>query len=128
MNPVEATKYILGKNNCLHPFRISRILALAELICLEKYRKRITSAKYIGGPGVFYIEGLKEELLNDPCFAKIEKDHGCISYVCKETIELDKDARECLDEAINIAEKLTDIDLNDLVVKHKLYNKLVVQS
>ena len=116
--------YILRKKNCLHPFRISRVIALAELICMEKYGKRITSAKYIGGPGVFYIDGLKEELLNSPCFEKLE-DQGCIKYVCNEEINIEEDIRACIDEAIRIAERASDIELNNIVVKHKLFPKLL---
>ena len=116
--------YILRKKNCLHPFRISRVIALAELICMEKYGKRITSAKYIGGPGVFYIDGLKEELLNSPCFEKLE-DQGCIKYVCNEEINIEEDIRACINEAIKIAEKSSDIELNNIVVKHKLFPKLL---
>ncbi|MCD6195906.1 MAG: hypothetical protein J7J82_03890 [Staphylothermus sp.] len=116
--------YILAKKNCLHPFRISRIIALAELICMEKYGKRITNAKYVGNLGVFYIDGLKEELLNSPCFEKLE-DQGCIKYVCDEEINIEKNARACIDEAIRIAEKASDIELNNIVVQHKLFQKLL---
>lgn len=91
---------------------------------MEKYGKRITSAKYIGGPGVFYIDGLKEELLNSPCFEKLE-DQGCIKYVCNEEINIEEDIRACIDEAIRIAERASDIELNNIVVRHKLFQKLL---
>ncbi len=91
---------------------------------MEKYGKRITIAKYIGGPGVFYIDGLKEELLNSPCFEKLE-DQGCIKYVCNEDISIERNIRACIDEAIKIADKSSDIELNKMVVKHRLFQKLL---
>ncbi len=91
---------------------------------MEKYGKRITSAKYIGGPGVFYIDGLKEELLNSPCFEKLE-DQGCIKYICDEEISIEEDIRTCIDEAMGIADKASDIELNNIVVNHRLFQKLL---
>ncbi len=116
--------YILKRKNCLHPFKISRIIALAELICMEKYGKRITNAKYTDGPGVFYIDGLKEELLNSSYFEKLE-DKGCIKYTCNEEIDIEEDVLLCLDEAIKIADKASDIELNNIVINHRLFQKLM---
>ncbi len=91
---------------------------------MEKYDKRITNAKYIGGPGVFYIDGLKEELLNSSCFEKLE-DKGCIKYTCNEEIDIEEDVLLCLDEAIKIADKASDIELNNIVINHRLFQKLM---
>ena len=91
---------------------------------MEKYGKRITDAKYVGGPSVFYIDGLKENLFNDRCFERVE-EQGCIKYVCAEEIDIEKDIRTCIDEAIKIADKSSDFELNRIVISHRLFNKLM---
>ncbi len=114
--------YILWRTGCIHPFRISRILALAELYFIEENNKRMTSLKYVKGPGVFYIEGLKELLESDPCFRRNEEKH-CMEYVCGEP-SIDEVYKRYLDRAIEQANGLDDRGLNDLVVKHRFYEKL----
>ncbi len=125
----EALAYILSRTGCIHPFRASRILALAELKALERGLGRLTSARYGAGPGTFYIEGVKEAIEGDQCFAKHEGDpstgrKGCIEYRC-EPPELPPEARSLLDEAIEEAKGLDDMELNRRVVEHPLFKKLV---
>jgi hydroxypyruvate isomerase len=117
--------YILSRTGCIHPFRISRIIALAELYHLEEKGERLTSLVYVRGPGVFYIEGVKEVIENDECFEKKElpTGGGCIEYKCGEP-SIPEELRIYIDRAIEEASKLDDRGLNDRVVKHRLYDRL----
>jgi hydroxypyruvate isomerase len=124
----DAIAYILHRVGCVHPFRFSRILALAELAALERGRGRLTDARYVAGPGVFYIEGIEDVMKSDDCFVKHEGDpstgrRGCIEYRCQPP-SLPEEARSLLDEAIEKAAKLSDEELNKTVVNHPLFSKL----
>ncbi len=128
LKAIEAVKYILNKAGCIHPFRLSRILALADLKYLRDKGERLTDATYRRGPGAFYIEGLKEEISDNPCYVKREGDpdkgvKGCIEYKC-EPPELPSEPARYIDEAIKEASSLDDMDLNKIVVKDPLFEKL----
>ncbi len=121
--------YILAKTGCIHPFRISRILALAEILYMGRNNKRFTNVKYVGFNKVFYIEGLKETVENDNCFERREGDPsknimGCIEYNCEEP-DLPNDVKEVVDEAINTASKLNDEELNSIVANDPLFTRLL---
>jgi len=115
--------YILWRGGCLHPFRISRILALAELYYLEASGRRITSLRYVKGPGAFYIDGLKEIIESSQCFRKNE-DRRCIEYVCGSEPGVSGEHRALLDRAIEEARRLGDRELNNVVISHRLYDQL----
>lgn len=124
----DALAYVLYKMGCLHPFVASRVLALAELRLMEERGERLTELDYVRGPGVFYIEGVKEMLGDDPCFNKREGDpskkkRSCLEYRCG-LPELPGEARRLLDEAIERAGSVDEMTLNDMVMKHPLYEKL----
>jgi hydroxypyruvate isomerase len=121
--------YVLAKTGCIHPFRISRIIALAEILYMRRNNKRFTNIKYVGFDKVFYIEGLKETVENDACFERREGDpskhiRGCIEYKC-EAPNLPSDVREVIDEAINTASKLNDEELNKIVIDDPLFSRLL---
>ncbi len=126
---VDAIKYILSKEGCVHPFRLSRILALAEIEYYKDKGSRLTDATYVMGPGVFYIEGFKEIVESDPCLEKKKGDpqkgtKGCIHIVCGETPRLPGEAAGYLDRAIEKARGLDDLELNSLVVNNENFKKL----
>ncbi|BEP16684.1 hypothetical protein PYJP_00360 [Pyrofollis japonicus] len=129
----DAIAYILSKMGCVHPFVFSRVLALAELKSLEKRGERITEdLVYVAGPGVFYIEGVKDLIKDDTCFVKHEGDpstgrKGCIEYQCQ-LPEIPAEDKAFLDEAIEEAKNLSMEELNDRVVNHPLYRKLVKEG
>lgn len=123
MHEASILGYILWRTGCLHPFRISRILALAELHYMESTGVRMTSFKYVKGPGVFYIEGLKEMLKGNQCF-RVNEDRHCIEYVCEGEPGVPGEYRALLDRAIEEASGLSDRELNNLVVTRKLYDQL----
>jgi len=125
----DALAYILSRMGCSHPFVASRVLALAELRSLERRGERLTDLVYRGGPGVFYIEQLKDIIEADGCFAKREGDpsrgrRGCIEYRCSPP-QLPPEARRLLDEAIEEASRLDEMRLNELVVNHPLFRRLL---
>ncbi len=129
IEPRKLVAYILAKTGCIHPFRISRILALAEIRYLERMNKRLMNLEYRGFDKVFYIEGLKEIIENDQCFKIIEGDpsrniKGCVEYICEEPV-IPSEVREVIDEAINTASNLSDDELNDLVIENPLFKKLL---
>jgi len=120
--------YVLARAGCTHPFRISRYLALAEMEWLERKGERLTSLKYVAGPGVFFIEGLKEIVEADPCFRIHEGDpstgrRGCVEYVC-EGPELPDEVKEVIDQVIRKYSGVEDMELNKLVVEDPRFPKL----
>ena len=124
----DALAYILSRMGCVHPFVASRVLALAELRWLEERGERLTNLTYVSGPGVFYIEEIKDVIESDSCFAKREGDpstgrRGCIEYRCAPP-SLPEDARSVLDEAIEKAKGVDEMDLNSMVIGHPLFAKL----
>lgn len=128
----EAVAYILARGGCMHPFRFSRILALAELHTLRKTGKRLTDAVYVTGPGVFFIEGLKDIIEGSECFVKHEGDpatgrRGCIEYRCS-IPQLPGEAVEALDCALREASKLDDMELNQRVLGDSLFKRLTGEN
>jgi hydroxypyruvate isomerase len=128
LKAIDAVRYILSKAGCLHPFRLSRILALADLKYLREKGKRLTDTVYRKAPGAFYIEGLKEEIQNNPCYIKHEGDkekgiRSCIEYKCKPP-EIPGELARYLNEAIQEAAGLDDMALNKKVVDDPLFDKL----
>ncbi len=117
--------YIVYKLGCIHPFTLSRILALVEMKWFEEHREWLTSFTYKGFLKVFYVDGLKEFIEQDQCYKRVEKeDHGCIMYVCKEPT-LPRDIRDLIDNVVNEIKGLSAEELNDLVVNHHLYSSLL---
>ncbi|MGB9815912.1 MAG: hypothetical protein ACPLVI_08315 [Thermoplasmata archaeon] len=128
MKGKDALAYVLYNLGCIHPFILSRIVALAELSYLKENKRRLTDLKYTGMQAAFYIENLNEIIAGDDCFRKREGDPskrilGCIEYVC-EPGNLDED-KKYLDEAMERAYDLTDSELNELVVKDEYYRYLI---
>ncbi|OYT38339.1 MAG: hypothetical protein B6U89_06090 [Desulfurococcales archaeon ex4484_58] len=129
MDIIDILGYILSRTGCIHPFRISRIIGLAELLYLEEKGERLTNLKYYGFNKVFYIEGLKEVIKKNDCFVVREGDpsrgiRGCIEYVCNEPV-LKGEVKEFLDKALARSADLSDEELNQLVVEHPLFSKLL---
>ena len=121
--------YVLSEMGCIHPFLASRILALAESKYFMRKGKRLTRLRYVGGPGTFYIEGLKELVDNDECFRTREGDpsagkRGCIEYICREPL-IDEDAREVIGEAIEEARRLGEFELNRRLMENPVFKRLL---
>ena len=117
----ELLAYIISKKGCIHPFIISRIIAYSELKWYSKYSKWLTDFKYIGFLKVFYIDGLKEIIEEDNCFQKI---NDCIKYVCR-VPELNPDIKMFIDNVLAELSSLSIDQLNNKVVSHKFYDRLL---
>ncbi|ABN69806.1 hypothetical protein Smar_0702 [Staphylothermus marinus F1] len=122
-------EYILSETGCIHPFKLSRIIALAELEYYEEYGERLTNAEYKGFDKVFYIEGVKELFENNKCFNRREGDpekgiKGCVEYTCQKPVIPEK-YRQFIDKAIAQAKNLRDEELNELVFRNSLFNKFL---
>ncbi len=120
----EVISYLLYRLGCAHPFRISRILLLAEWRAKEELGRRITDLKYVMEEFGFYVEGLKDfvdQLIEKGCAEKIEEEK-CIRYLCDEPA-LPDDVREILDEVIEEVKDLDDRELNKLVIRDPRYGE-----
>ncbi len=123
--------YILAKTGCIHPFRASRFIALLDLEYLKEKGTPLTGLKYVEGPGVFFIEGVKELVESDECFNKREGDpatgrKGCIEYKCAPP-KLPEEIREKLDSILEKYSKLDDMKLNEIVMKDPFFKKLTAR-
>ncbi len=128
MKGKDALAYVLYNVGCIHPFILSRIIALAELSYLKDNKKRLTDLKYSGLQAAFYIENLNEIIDKDNCFKRHEGDPvkkimGCIEYVCN-LKNLDENIKY-LDESIEKAYDLTENELNEMVIKDEYYKELI---
>ena len=124
--------YILSRTGCIHPFRLSRLALFAELEWMREKNDRLTDLTYVAGPGTFYIEGFKEMIENDACFERREGDPasgtpGCIVYRCNPP-SLPDEVREHVDKIVSRLSGLSDQELNEKVLTHPLYEKIVTRK
>ena len=116
--------YILSKHGCMHPYRLSRILVLANWISLEKIGKPLARFSIEGFEAGFSIPELsliKEESNN--CFKK-NKEKKCLEYTCSPP-ELGEEEVQILDEAVEKTKNLSDIELNRLIIRDARYRELL---
>ena len=117
----ELLAYIIGRKGCIHLFIISRIIAYSELKWYSKYSNWLTDFKYIGFLKEFCIDGLKEIIEVDNCFQII---NDCIKYVCH-VPELNPDIKTFIDSSLAESICLSMDQLNNKVVSHRFYNRLL---
>ena len=127
----ELLTYILSRVGCVHPFRLSRLALLAELEWMRERGERLSDLVYVAGPGTFYVEGLKEMVEGDECFERREGDPargvpGCIAYRCSPP-SLPEDVKVLVDRVLGEASGLDDQALNERVLSHPLYERVVVK-
>ncbi len=125
MDELVLVSYVVGRLGCVHPFVVSRVLALVELEWFRGRGEWLTGFRYRGFMGVFYIEGLKELIESSNCFRRVEREegHGCIEYIC-EPPRLDDEVKRLIDEVVERVRDLSYEELNKLVTTHPLYSKL----
>ena len=120
-------KYMLSRLGCTHPFRISRILLLAEYEFREKYGRRLSQDLTFKGESFgFYIEELGlliNELERQGCIERIP-EKKCIIYRCEEP-SIDEPAKSVIDSIIDRVKGLDDRELNKIVISHPLYHEIV---
>ncbi len=118
--------YILARLGCTHPFRVSRILLLADWRAEEVGLGRLTEGlSYVAEPYGFYVEGLQgvlERLERSGCLRRREEER-CLEYTCAEPGLMPQE-REVLDEVIREVYDLSDRELNRLVTRDERYVEL----
>ncbi|MDP8012082.1 MAG: hypothetical protein ACP5F1_05090 [Thermoplasmata archaeon] len=128
MKGKNAIAYVLYNVGCIHPYIISRILAIAELKYLKEKNRRLTDLEYSGIESAFYIENFNNIIEKDKCFKKIEgnpsqKKMGCIEYICQ-LPEIEQDV-SYLDDAIDLIYDLNETEMNEIVIKDPNYKLLL---
>jgi len=124
----DAVAYVLWRLGCTHPFKLSRLLAMADILSLERRGRRLTGLRYVPGPGTFYIEGLKDMFEHDPCFEPHRGDpetrrRGCVEYKC-DPPRLDPEDTALLDHVIDKYGDIDEMELNRLAINHPLFPKI----
>ena len=131
MKGVNEALYVLWKAGCLHPFRISRIMMLADWKYEERYGERLTEFKYLGTDFGFYVDGLPELLEDTKCirrkkFMTPEGEKGCLEYICGGEPECE--GKDVLNEVIEGTREMSDVELNRLVIRDPRYRKYLSEA
>ncbi len=116
--------YVMSRLGCVHPFRISRILLLADWLSMERRGKRLTNLTYVREEFGFYIEELTdivEEMQEQRCVVKRE-EKKCLEYMCGKP-DIPEGDREILEEIISEIEDLDDRELNRRVLSDPRYRE-----
>lgn len=121
--PRDLIAYIISKLGCVHPFRISRILVLANWRALEDKGSILTRFRVQGFEAGFYIDGVKEIIEKDECF-KVNEERKCIEYVC-EPPRVPRETAEIIDKVLEDTKNLGDRELNRLVILDPRYRELL---
>jgi len=120
----EYVAYVMSRLGCVHPFRISRILLLADWLSTERRGRRLTGLTYVKEEFGFYVEELAtiiEEMQEEGCVVKRE-EMKCLEYTCDEP-EIPEEDREILDEVISEVRDLDDRELNRRVLSDPRYRE-----
>ena len=112
----DAIAYLLWKHGCIHPYRISRILVLANWKAEEKLGKPITK---------FSIEGLEAGFVIPEVGEIKEKVKKCFEYTCSEPVNIPREYAEIIDQVYEETKNLDDISLNRLVIRDPRYKELL---
>lgn len=115
-------KYIFSNFRCIHPFKISRLLLLAEWSYGDKYGSLLTELTYITKEYGFYVEEIPkivDRLTEEGCLEKDEVNK-CFKYICNPP-HIEKDVKDILDEVIHDFGGLSDKELNRIVIEDKKY-------
>jgi len=115
--------YVTWKLGCVHPFRISRILVLANWKAVEEKNKVLVGFRVQGFEAGFYVEGVKEIIEEDKCF-RINEEKKCIEYICEQP-RIPVEAEETINRVIEETRSLSDRELNRLVIRDPRYRELL---
>ncbi len=125
----ELLAYIARREGCIHPFRASRALVLANWRALEELGRPLADFRVEGFEGGFSIpelEKVKDAAMDgrDECL-RINRDRKCVEYACGAPVELEEDLSRILDQVLDQVKGLDDVSLNRLVVRDPRYRKLL---
>lgn len=127
MKAEHLVKYVMSRLGCTHPFRVSRILLLAEYEYREKYGEKLFSDLTFRGESFgFYIEELGpiiNELEKRGCIERFP-EKKCMDYKCEEPA-ISEPVKSIVDSIIERAGELDDRELNKIAISHPLYRKVV---
>jgi hypothetical protein len=121
--------FILSRAGCISPFRISRILVLANWKIMEEEGKPAIRFKVEGfhaGFAVPEIEQIKRNIKEgkDTCF-KINQEGKCIEYLCEEEPTIPEELSRLFSDLLNEVKNLDDTSLNRLVIRDPRYSELL---
>ena len=114
--------YIIKRLGCIHPYRISRILVLANWKAIEDKGCPIVYFNVSGFEAGFSVDELSK-LKNDKCI-RINKENRCMEYICEDP-EIDEYDKKIIDEVIEEVSGLSDIELNRVVIRDRRYKELL---
>ncbi|WP_148683599.1 hypothetical protein [Fervidicoccus fontis] len=125
----DTVAYILSIAGCTSPFRISRMLVLANWKMLKEKGTIALRFKVDGfqaGFAVPEIEEIKRRIKDgsERCI-KINEQKKCFEYVCEEKVELPREVSDVIQKVFDEIRSLDDISLNRIVVRDPHYPELL---
>ncbi len=125
----DAIAYLLWRHKCIHPYRISRILVLANWRAEEKLGKPITRFSVEGFEAGFVIPEIgeiKEKVKKgeEKCIVPNE-EKKCFEYTCNEPVNIPREYAEIIDQVYEETKNLDDVSLNRLVIRDPRYKELL---
>lgn len=122
-------RYMIWREGCAHPFRISRSLVLANWRALDSMGKHLTSFGVEGfeaGFAVPEIEEIRTRMREgrEPCI-RMNEERKCLQYVCSEPVAIPREYSEILDRVLEETRGMDDVSLNRLVIRDPRYRELL---
>ena len=127
----DIVEYVAFRSKGISPFRMSRILLLLKWLLEERKANVKLNFTFEALPYGFYVKEIPEIVENDPCLdkEKVElgegKVTGVIRYVCKNPPKLDSVVRELVDTILSETYRLSNLELNRLVIRDARYSKML---
>ncbi len=125
MYETEIIKYLLVECDGLHPFYISRIVALLDIEYLKEKGKKLTDFDYQKTQFGFYSNKIPE-ILNNLNVEKIESERG--NYLKlkhqNEEIVLPDEVKKKINEILDRVCDLPDSEINRMIIESPHYDKL----
>ncbi|MDP7982365.1 MAG: hypothetical protein RAK18_04210 [Conexivisphaerales archaeon] len=124
-------RYIIWREGCAHPFRISRSLVLANWRALAALGKIMASFGVDGfeaGFAVPEIEEIRTRMREgrEPC-VRMNEERKCLQYVCSEPVTIPREYSEILDHVLEETRGMDDVSLNRLVIRDPRYRELLTR-
>jgi len=127
----DIVEYIAFRSKGISPFRMSRILLLLKWLLEERKVDVKLDFTFEALPYGFYVKEIPEIVENDPCLDKEKvglgegKVTGVIRYVCKNPLKLDSVIGELVNTILSETSRLSDLELNKLVIRDVRYSKML---
>mgnify|MGYP000521755836 CR=1 FL=1 len=130
----DIVEYIAFRSKGISPFRMSRILLLLKWLLEERKVNVKLNFTFKALPYGFYVKEIPKIVENDLCLSREKvklvegKVTGIIRYVCRDPPKLNSVIKELLDTILNETSRLSDLELNRLVIKDVRYSKMVEEK